>query len=77
VSASRRAHASLARNPDGSWSARVKSPPDRGQANRELIALLAERFRCPQTAVSIRSGLASGRKWVRITAATTDEGAEA
>ena len=50
----------------GPWRATLKSPPVDGKANAELIALIAERFRCPKAAVSIRGG-ASGRiKRVRI-----------
>ena len=44
----------------GFWRARVKSPPADGKANEELIALVAERFDCPKSAVSIRL-CASGR----------------
>jgi uncharacterized protein (TIGR00251 family) len=44
----------------------LKAPPVDGKANEELIALVAERFGCRKTAVSIKSG-ASGRiKLVRI-----------
>ncbi len=50
----------LERQPDGSWVARLKSLPVDGKANEELVALVAERFRCPKSSVSIRSG-ASGR----------------
>lgn len=46
--------------PDGSWVARLKSPPVDGKANAELVTLIADRFRCPKASVSIRSG-ASGR----------------
>ena len=47
-------------SPEGTWLARVKSPPVDGKANEEVIALVADHFRCPKSAVSIRSG-ASGR----------------
>ncbi|MGO9801879.1 MAG: DUF167 domain-containing protein [Steroidobacteraceae bacterium] len=50
----------------GTWLARVKSAPIDGKANEELIALVAEHFQCPKSAVSIKSG-ASGRiKVVRV-----------
>ena len=50
----------------GIFSARLKSPPVDGRANGELIALVAKRFGCSRSAVSIKSG-ASGRvKLVRI-----------
>lgn len=57
---------SLEQLADGSWLARVRSPASDGKANRELLALVAEHFRCPKGAVSIKSG-ASGRiKLLRI-----------
>jgi uncharacterized protein len=60
---------SLARTPDGTWLARLKSPPVDGKANEELVALVAEHFRCRKAAVSIKSG-ASGRvKLVKVEAA--------
>jgi Uncharacterized conserved protein len=45
---------------DGVWLAQLKSQPIDGKANEELIALIAKRFGCPKSAVSIKSG-ASGR----------------
>lgn len=45
---------------DGSWVARLKSPPVDGKANRELVTLVAEAFQCHKSAVSIKAG-ASGR----------------
>ena len=45
---------------DGTWLAQVRSPPIDGKANEELIALVAEHFRCRKSCVSIKSG-ASGR----------------
>jgi uncharacterized protein len=45
---------------DGVWLAQLKSQPIDGKANEELIALVAKRFGCPKSAVSIKSG-ASGR----------------
>ena len=57
---------SLEETSPGVWSAQLKSAPVDGKANEELIALVAERFGCPKSAVSIKSG-ASGRvKRVRI-----------
>ncbi len=41
------------------WQAQLKSPPVDGKANKELIALVAERFGRPKSAVSIKS-LGSG-----------------
>ena len=54
--------------PDGTWIARLKSPPVDGKANAELVTLIAERFHCPKSAISIRAG-ASGRvKIIRVDA---------
>ena len=50
----------LVRNPDGSWHARLKSPPAEGKANAELVALVAAYFGVPKSQVSIKSGR-SGR----------------
>ena len=52
----------------GTWLAQLKAAPIDGKANEELIALVARRFACRKSAVSIKSG-ASGRiKLVRIVA---------
>jgi uncharacterized protein (TIGR00251 family) len=51
---------SLVQEADGTWTARLKSPPVDGKANEELIELIAEHFHCPKSAVFIKSG-ASGR----------------
>jgi len=51
---------SLVESPDGTWVARVKSPPVDGKANRELVALVAEHFGCSKGDVQIKAG-ASGR----------------
>ena len=51
---------------DGVWLARLKSPPVDGKANAELIALIAERFRCRKADVEIRSGAGGRMKLVRI-----------
>jgi uncharacterized protein len=45
---------------DGTWLAQIRSPPVDGKANEELIALVAQHFRCRKSCVSIKSG-ASGR----------------
>jgi uncharacterized protein len=55
----------------GTWLARLTSAPIDGKANAELIALVAEHYQCPKSAVSIKSG-ASGRvKLVRIARSTS------
>ncbi len=56
----------LTQLPDGSWLAQVKAPPIEGRANQELIALVAEHFRCTKAAVSIKSGGSGRLKLVSI-----------
>jgi uncharacterized protein (TIGR00251 family) len=53
---------------DGSWRALLKSPPRDGEANAELIGLLARRFEVAKSAVSIEGGAAARFKKVRIAA---------
>lgn len=57
---------SLTQAPDGTWLAQVKSPPVEGKANDELIALVAEHFRCRKAAVSIKSGASGRMKLVEV-----------
>ncbi|HKR36191.1 MAG TPA: DUF167 domain-containing protein [Steroidobacteraceae bacterium] len=57
---------SLTQAPDGTWVAKLKSPPVDGKANAELIALVAEHFRCSKAAVTIKSGAGGRIKLVRI-----------
>jgi uncharacterized protein (TIGR00251 family) len=40
----------------------VKSPPERGRANRELVQKLAQHFGVSEAEVKILSGLASRKK---------------
>jgi uncharacterized protein len=51
---------SLVQAEGNTWLAALKSPPVDGKANAELIALVADHFRCPKRCVSIKSG-AGGR----------------
>ncbi|MEW5840790.1 MAG: DUF167 domain-containing protein [Thermoproteota archaeon] len=44
----------------------IKSPPERGRANRELVKRLARHFGVPEPSVRIVSGLASRKKVVEI-----------
>ena len=53
---------SLEQGVDGVWVARLKSPPVDGKANRELIALVADRFQCPKNAVAIKAGASARLK---------------
>ena len=59
----------LEQEPAGTWLARLKAPPIDGKANAELIELVARRFGCPRSAVSIKSGAGSRTKLVKIAAA--------
>lgn len=59
---------SLTQLEDGTWVAKLKSPPVDGKANAELIALVAEQFGCSKSAVSIKSGAAGRNKLVQIAA---------
>ena len=56
----------LEQGEDGIWLAQIKSPPVDGKANEELIALVARRFQCRKSAVSIKSGASGRMKLVRI-----------
>jgi uncharacterized protein len=58
----------LTRSADGTWVARLKAPPVDGKANEELIALVAEQFRCRKAAVTIKSGASGRMKLVRVDA---------
>jgi uncharacterized protein len=63
-----RARASeLSQAPDGTWIARLKSPPVGGKANAELVALIAARFRCRPSAVTIKAGASGRAKLVTVT----------
>lgn len=50
----------------GLWQAKLKSPPVDGKANAELVALVADRFGCRKSAVSIKSGASGRMKLVQI-----------
>lgn len=57
---------SLEPGPDGTWVARLKSPPVDGKANEELISLVAARFRCPRASVRIKTGASARRKVLEV-----------
>lgn len=59
---------SLTQAEDGTWLAQLKSPPVDGKANQELIALVAARFGCAKSAVTIRSGASGRMKLVQVDA---------
>lgn len=47
-------------------SASVTAPPDKGQANAALVALLARRLDVPRSSISLEAGEASRLKRIRI-----------
>jgi uncharacterized protein (TIGR00251 family) len=51
---------------DGTWLARIQSPPVDGKANRELIGLVAQHFAVRRSQVSIKRGAAGRVKTVEI-----------
>lgn len=57
---------SLEQHDDGTWHALLRSPPVDGKANAELIALVAERFRCRKADVTIKAGASGRMKLVHI-----------
>lgn len=48
------------------WQAKLKSPPVDGEANEELIVLVAKYFGCRKSAVSIKSGATGRIKLIQI-----------
>ena len=57
---------SLADAGDGTWIARLKSPPVDGKANAELVGLVAGHFGCRKSCVSIKSGASGRMKLIRV-----------
>jgi uncharacterized protein len=57
---------SLVREADGTWLARLKSPPVDGKANEELIELVARHFQCGKSAVVIKSGASARTKLLMV-----------
>ena len=51
---------------DGTWVAKLKSPPVDGKANEELMGLVAKAFQCTKSAVTITAGASGRMKLVRI-----------
>ncbi|HSD68869.1 MAG TPA: DUF167 domain-containing protein, partial [Woeseiaceae bacterium] len=51
---------------DGTWIARVKSPPVNGKANREMLSLIAAHFGVPRSRVAIKSGAGARIKRVQV-----------
>ena len=53
---------------DGTWLARLKSPPVDGKANAELVALVARQFKCSKACVSIKAGMSGRTKLISVDA---------
>jgi uncharacterized protein (TIGR00251 family) len=51
---------------DGTWVARLKSPPVDGKANAELVGLVAEKLGCRKADVTIKAGASGRTKLVHI-----------
>jgi len=51
---------------DGTFVAHLKAAPVDGQANQELIGLVARHFGCSRNAVSIKSGASAKTKLLKI-----------
>lgn len=52
--------------PDGTWKVKVAAAPEKGKANKELRAFLADHFGVALSRVSIMSGETAHIKRVRI-----------
>jgi uncharacterized protein (TIGR00251 family) len=59
---------SLRQGSDGSWQAMLKALAIDGKANEELIALVAEHFKCRKADVAIKSGASGRNKLVKVEA---------
>ena len=51
---------------DGSFLAKLRSPPVDGKANAELITLVAKHFHVSKSAVTIKSGASARMKLVAV-----------
>ncbi len=49
----------------------LKSPPEKGKANKELIALLSKRLKLPAASIAIISGATARIKRIKIDAELT------
>ncbi len=58
----------------GRLQVRVHAPPEDGEANAAVVALLAKAFDVPRSAVAILVGQTSRLKSIRITGSAVDPG---
>jgi uncharacterized protein YggU (UPF0235/DUF167 family) len=63
---------SLEQDASGNWVARLRASPVDGKANAELIALVAERFGCARSCVSVISGATARLKRIRVSPTRSD-----
>src|SRR5262245_16987693 len=59
---------------DGALKIRLAAPPVDGEANEELVRLLAKLFDAPRNRVAILSGQTSKNKIVRVSGISVEEG---
>jgi len=57
---------SIERVGEGDFLVKVKSKPDKGKANAEVIKVLGKHFKIPQSQIKILSGVTSSRKIISI-----------
>ena len=69
----RAAKSGVAGDLDGVLKIRLAAPPVEGQANEELIRLLAELFDAPRRRIAILSGQTSKNKVVGVSGISIDE----
>ncbi|MEO6227228.1 MAG: DUF167 domain-containing protein [Thermomonas sp.] len=57
---------SLTQQADDTWLVQLKSPPVDGEANAELISLVAAHFKCSKSEVTIKSGTSGRLKRITV-----------
>ncbi|MBN1521824.1 MAG: YggU family protein [Candidatus Aureabacteria bacterium] len=62
---------------EDSLQIRIKSPPEKGKANRELVSFLAKLLDVPKNSITITRGETSRRKKVFICGVTTERALKA
>lgn len=59
-------HQKIILDKSGNLKCYLKSPPEKGKANKELIDLLAEKLSCSKNIIEIIGGLTSRAKKIKI-----------
>jgi hypothetical protein len=57
---------------EGALEVAVAAPPVEGEANRELVAVVARHFGLPKASVSILAGAAGRSKWIGLSGIDPD-----